>query len=258
MVLYRYTEWDGSQELPELGADEVLEGLTDDLMNFGDLQHALRNMLSRGMRGPQQNRMQGLRDLLQQLRQQKRAQLDKYNLNSVFDDFKRQLNEILQRERETLDRRSQEAANALQNGQPRDGQNGESGEQDGTPQGEAGDEGMAEGRDRSDGQPGDDGAEGMEGQQGQQGQQGQSGMQQRGMRGQRGQQGGMSQQGMRGQQQSGSQQGQQGGQQGQQSQQDGSQPGGGQDQFAEMLRNITNRKKDFLDKLPTDLGGAMK
>src|SRR5581483_3118745 len=98
MLRYRYSEWDGTQELPGLEADEVLESLTDDLMNFGDLQHALRNMLQRGMRNPGMQRMQGLRDLLQQLRQQRRQTLDKYDLNSVFEDLKQKLNDIVQRE----------------------------------------------------------------------------------------------------------------------------------------------------------------
>ena len=105
MLRYRYSEWDGTQEIPELAPDDILENLTDDLMNFGDLQHALRNMLQRGMRNPGQQRTQGLRDLLQQLRQQRRQTLDKYNLSSVFDDLKKKLNEIVQRERDTIDRR---------------------------------------------------------------------------------------------------------------------------------------------------------
>ena len=74
---YRYSMWDGTQEVPALDANDILENLTDDLMNFGDLQHALRNLLQRGMRNPIGDRMQGLRDLLQQLRQQRRQQLDK-------------------------------------------------------------------------------------------------------------------------------------------------------------------------------------
>ena len=69
---YRYSMWDGTQEVPPLDADDILDNLTDDLMNFGDLQHALRNLLQRGMRNPMGDRMQGLRDLLQQLRQQRR------------------------------------------------------------------------------------------------------------------------------------------------------------------------------------------
>ena len=109
MVSFRYTEWDGSQEIPALDPDKVLEALTDDLMNFGDLQHALRNMLQRGMRNPMGQRVDGLRDLLQQLRQQRRSTLDQYNLGSAFEDIEKRLQEVMDLERSTLDRRLQEA-----------------------------------------------------------------------------------------------------------------------------------------------------
>src|SRR3990167_6011009 len=118
MVAFRYSEWDGSQEIPALDADEVLEALTDDLMNFGDLQHAMRNLLQRGMRPNMGNRMQGLRDLLQQLRQQRRNTLDRYNLSSVMDDIKKRLDEILTMERGTIDRRLDEALGGQQPPQP--------------------------------------------------------------------------------------------------------------------------------------------
>ncbi|PZC48461.1 MAG: Uncharacterized protein DK306_000909 [Chloroflexi bacterium] len=106
---YRYTRWDGSQDVAELDPDEVLAGLTDDLMNFGDLQHALRNLMQRGMRSPDGARTQGLRDLLQKLRQQRRQALDRFDLGSVFDDIQRQVDEIVDLERDTLDDRLEEA-----------------------------------------------------------------------------------------------------------------------------------------------------
>src|SRR3990172_3725474 len=106
--IYRYSQWDGTQEIGPLDPDDILAGLTDDLMNFGDLQHALRNLLQRGLRNPLGQRMQGLRDILQQLRQQRRQTLDQYNLGSVFEDIKKRLDEIMSLERETLDRRAGE------------------------------------------------------------------------------------------------------------------------------------------------------
>ena len=106
---YRYSRWDGTQDVPELDPDDVLAGLTDDLMNFGDLQHALRNLMQRGMRSPAGMRTQGLRDLLQQLRQQRRQALDRFDLGSVFDDIQRQIDEIVDMERDTLDERLDEA-----------------------------------------------------------------------------------------------------------------------------------------------------
>ncbi|MFN0094567.1 MAG: vWA domain-containing protein [Dehalococcoidia bacterium] len=218
MVLrFRYSMWDGTQEVPELAADDILDNLTDDLMNFGDLQHALRNMMQRGTRNPMGERQQGLRDLLQQLRQQRRQQLDRFNLSSIFDDLKRQLDEILQMENTTLDRRLDEA-----NGQrPQEGQ-----------QGEAGQQGAQDRQQQPGGQQDGDGDGNQQGKQ-QPGQQG--------MRPQAGQQG--------------SPQGQQS-QQGQQGQQSGQSeiPS----EFAEMLRNIANKKKDFLSELPEDVGGQVR
>jgi uncharacterized protein with von Willebrand factor type A (vWA) domain len=113
MYTYRYSEWDGSQEIPALDPDDVLASITDDLMNFGDLQHALRNLLQRGMRNPLGERLKGLRDLLQQLRQQRRQTLDRYNLSSAFEDIEKRLQEILELETQTVDRRLNEATRQL-------------------------------------------------------------------------------------------------------------------------------------------------
>ena len=112
----RYSAWDGTQEIGDLEAGDILEALSDDLMNFGDLQHALRNLMQRGMRGPQGMRTPGLRDLLHQLRQQRRERLDQFDLGGVMEDIARQLEEILDLERSTLDERIDQA------GGPRDRQ----------------------------------------------------------------------------------------------------------------------------------------
>src|SRR3954449_12794273 len=163
VIRYRYSEWDGAQEIPPLDPDDVLNALTDDLMNFGDLQHALRNLLQRGMRNNMGDRTQGLRDMLQQLRQQRRQQLDKYNLSSAFEDIQKRLEQILEKERGTLDDRL---------GGPQDGESGEGGEQGEGSDGDAeGAEGMEQfGFDREGQQLG-----GQRGQQGQRSQQGQRG-----------------------------------------------------------------------------------
>jgi len=117
MYSYRYSEWDGSQEVRSVDPDDVLASITDDLMNFGDLQHALRNLLQRGMRNPLGERLRGLRDLLQQLRQQRRQTLDRYDLGSAFEDIAKRLQEIVQMEKETVGRRLDEATRLLEKGQ---------------------------------------------------------------------------------------------------------------------------------------------
>src|SRR3989442_1768219 len=115
--LFRYSEWDGTQDIPPLDPDDILAGLTDDLLTFADLPHPLPNLLQRGLRNPLGQRLEGLRDLLQQLRQQRRQQLDRYNLSSVFDDIQKKLDEIMSLERETVDRRLQEANQQLEGGE---------------------------------------------------------------------------------------------------------------------------------------------
>ncbi len=204
MVAFRYSEWDGTQEIPPLNPDEVLDALTDDLMNFGDLQHAMRNLLQRGMRDNTGNRLQGLRDLLQQLRQQRRNTLDKYNLSSVMDDIKKRLDEVLGMERATIDRRLDETQ-----GPP---SGGEGAPEAGSPQG-------------SDRQSGDQQAQPPSGAQ------------------PKTQPGGPND----------------GAETGGPAQASGQHAGGGdQDEFAAMLKNIADRKKSFLDNLPTDVPGAVK
>ena len=99
---HRFSAWDGSQTLP-LDADQILEALADDLMEYGDLRWAMRNLMSRGMQIPQGGYMQGLRDMLKSLREQKRQRLEQYDLSSIFDDFRERLDEILGMERERID-----------------------------------------------------------------------------------------------------------------------------------------------------------
>ena len=105
---FRFSQWDGTQDIPALDADDVLQSLSDDLLSFGDLQQALRNMMQRGIRTPDGDRTDGMRDLLQRLRQQRRQQLERFDLSSVFDDIQRQLDEILDLERDALDDRLDE------------------------------------------------------------------------------------------------------------------------------------------------------
>ena len=152
---YRYSIWDGTQDVADLDPDQLLDNLSDDLMNFGDLQHALRNLLQRGMRNPMGDRTQGLRDLLQQLRQQRRQQLDRFDLGSIFDQLREQLDEILDMERGAIDQRLRDAGIPPE-GEASDGESGEAGDGEGSqPRGEAGDQPAGEGGEqRGEGQAG--------------------------------------------------------------------------------------------------------
>ncbi len=97
----RYSAWDGSQQ-PDFNADEVMKALADDLIEYGDLRWAMKNLMSRGMQIPQGGYMQGLRDMIRQLKEQKKQQLERYNLDSIFEQFDERLNEIVKMERERI------------------------------------------------------------------------------------------------------------------------------------------------------------
>ena len=98
---HRYSAWDGSQR-PDWDADEIMKALADDLMEYGDLRWAMRNLMSRGMQIPEGGYMQGLRDMMRALKEQKQRQLERFNLDSIFESFRERLDEIIQMERERI------------------------------------------------------------------------------------------------------------------------------------------------------------
>jgi len=132
MHRYRYSRWDGTQEVPSLDADSLLHAITDDLMNFGDLQQALRNLLERGLQNGQGQPFAGLQELLRRLRQRRRQVLNRYDLTSVIEDIRQRLDEILRMEKSTLRRRLEEAQEQL--GGPKEADDTASGEPGITPQ----------------------------------------------------------------------------------------------------------------------------
>lgn len=109
MKSYRYSQWDGSQQLSELHEDDLMEALSDDLLTHGDIAQALRNLLHRGLTGHFGNHLPGIRELMQRLRQQRRATLDKYDLGSTVDELKQKLQHIVDTEKQGITERLDEA-----------------------------------------------------------------------------------------------------------------------------------------------------
>ena len=68
MIRYRYSAWDGSQEVLPPAPGDVLDNLTDYLLQGGDLSKALRMLMQRGLMGRQGRVTPGLQDLLNTLR----------------------------------------------------------------------------------------------------------------------------------------------------------------------------------------------
>src|ERR1700737_3318790 len=101
---FRYSRWDGSQKMDDLDAGDVLDALSDDLMNYGDLNAALQRLLRWGTPN-----IAGLEQLLKQLREARERELGRYNLDSTVEQLRPQVQDVIDTEKAGIDRRSSEA-----------------------------------------------------------------------------------------------------------------------------------------------------
>src|SRR5829696_4351209 len=100
---FSYSRWDGTQRGFELSADDVLAQVTDDLVYHGDVNAALRRMLQEGLKDRMGERIAGLRELLERLRQRRQEELADHNIGGVYDEIADELREVVTQERATLD-----------------------------------------------------------------------------------------------------------------------------------------------------------
>jgi len=103
-VLHRYSRWDGTQAIPDLDADDVLDEIADDVLGYGDLRTALQRLLQQGMKPPEGQRMPGLKDLLDKLRQQRQQRMQRYDLGSSLEDIAKKLDDVVKTERQGIER----------------------------------------------------------------------------------------------------------------------------------------------------------
>jgi len=103
----RYSRWDGSQQVPDLGADEILDELSNDVMAEGDLGEALRRLMERGWRSgdPTRPDLPGLQDLMDRLGRRREELRERFDLGDVLGDIRRELEEIVEQERAGVERR---------------------------------------------------------------------------------------------------------------------------------------------------------
>ena len=109
MSLYRYSRWDGTQNLPPFDADDVLEALSDDVLAEGDIRRALQRLMQRGMHGTRGGDVPGLRQIVERLRAQRQDELQQSNLGGVLDEIAERLEQIIGQEREGIDHRLNDA-----------------------------------------------------------------------------------------------------------------------------------------------------
>src|ERR1700704_1534765 len=101
---FRYSRWDGSQRLDDLDAGDVLDALSDDLMNYGDLNAALQRLLRWG--SPD---LAGL-EQLKQCRWGRERYLGRYNRDSTVEQLRKKVQEVIDTEKSGIERRLSESA----------------------------------------------------------------------------------------------------------------------------------------------------
>ncbi|HYU73978.1 MAG TPA: VWA domain-containing protein, partial [Ktedonobacteraceae bacterium] len=127
---YGYSRWDGTQRIEGLDADDILKALSDDYLENGNLQQALKRLMQDGIRNDDGRQTMGLRELMERMRNQRNQQLNRYNMASgVMDDLREKLEEIKRMEREGIQRRLDEKSTDQQQQQP-GGQQSQAGQQD--------------------------------------------------------------------------------------------------------------------------------
>src|SRR6266849_1488929 len=129
---YGYSRWDGTQRIEGFDANEILDALSDDYLEDGNLQQALRRLMQEGVRSQDGRRTMGLREMMQRMRNMREQQLNRYNMASgVMDDLREKLEEIKQLERQGIQHRLDAATEDQQpsSGQQSVGQQQQSGQQ---------------------------------------------------------------------------------------------------------------------------------
>lgn len=106
---FTYSRWDGTQKGFDLDANALFDELTDDLLYHGDVNSALRRLLQQGMNDRNGERMQGLKELMDKLRQQRQERLDRSDLGGVYQEIADELADIVDEERHAIDNATSDA-----------------------------------------------------------------------------------------------------------------------------------------------------
>ena len=100
---FTYSRWDGTQTGYSVNADEILDELTDDLLMHGDLQAALRRLMREGMTDKDGNRIEGLREMMDRIRQRKKDLEESGDLGGVYSEIADALKDIVDEERHAVE-----------------------------------------------------------------------------------------------------------------------------------------------------------
>jgi uncharacterized protein with von Willebrand factor type A (vWA) domain len=116
MSTFRYSRWDGTQRIMPFDADAIMEAISEDVMAHGDIKRALEKLMQQGYKFQSGERMPGLRDMLDRLKQRRQDTLRRNNMDSVIKDIEQRLEKVKETERAGIDKRVEEGKRTTDDG----------------------------------------------------------------------------------------------------------------------------------------------
>ncbi|HXZ99972.1 MAG TPA: VWA domain-containing protein [Candidatus Binatia bacterium] len=106
---HRFSAWDGTQDPLGPDLEELFDRLSEDVFHGWDFETALRRLLSQGWHDRRGRHLMGMEEMLEQLGRRRQAQLERFNLNSVFQDMREKLDRVISQERRGIQERLDQA-----------------------------------------------------------------------------------------------------------------------------------------------------
>jgi len=106
---HRFSAWDGSQEPLGSDVEALFDRLSEDVFHGWDFESALRRLLEQGWRDGRGKRLAGMDEMLDKLRRRRQTQLERFNLDSVFEDMREKLDRVISQERRGIQERLDQA-----------------------------------------------------------------------------------------------------------------------------------------------------
>ena len=98
MITYRYSRWDGKQDLFQFDEDDIMEELSEHIAEKGDTTAALQSLIQDGLKKRDDVTLPGVKNILEKIKSERRETLGKYNMESVLDEIKKRLKDITKSE----------------------------------------------------------------------------------------------------------------------------------------------------------------
>ncbi|OGL40685.1 MAG: hypothetical protein A2042_06565 [Candidatus Schekmanbacteria bacterium GWA2_38_11] len=103
MKRYQYSEWDGTQDKINLDEEKLFDQFTDYLLQDGDLNVALQWMMLQYLASNPDINLMSMDEYLNYLRSLKEEYFKTFNLDYSFDDIKKELKKILNKELQAIE-----------------------------------------------------------------------------------------------------------------------------------------------------------